>query len=155
MVAELVIGRDDVRAADVRDLLLRHFALMRESSPEESCHVMEPDALQEADVTLISARQAGTVLGIGALNEIASGHGELKSMHTAAEARGRGIARAILQALITEAQDRGLHRLSLETGSDPIFAPARALYAAHGFSECPPFGDYQLDPLSTFMTRLL
>lgn len=155
MAADLVIGRDDVRAADIRELLLRHFALMRESSPEESCHVMEPDALLDAGALLISARQDGAVLGIGALNEISPGHGELKSMHTAAEARGRGIARTILRELIVEANNRALQRLSLETGSDALFAPARALYAAHGFKECPPFGDYRQDPLSVFMTRLL
>jgi putative acetyltransferase len=31
------------------------------------------------------------------------------------------------------------------------FAPARALYAPFGFVECPPFGDYRLDPNSVFM----
>ena len=43
-------------------------------------------------------------------------------------------------------------RLSLETGSWPYFAPARALYARHGFTECGPFGDYREDPNSVFMT---
>ncbi|MCL6283738.1 GNAT family N-acetyltransferase [Ruegeria sp. 2012CJ41-6] len=155
MTAGMLVGRDDVRNTDIRALLLRHFALMRDASPEESCHVMQPDALLEAGAVLISARHGDAVLGIGALTEIAPGHGELKSMHTAAEARGRGVARAILQALISEAQDRALQRVSLETGSDPLFAPARALYIAHGFNECPPFGEYREDPLSVFMTRSL
>jgi putative acetyltransferase len=31
------------------------------------------------------------------------------------------------------------------------FASARALYARFGFVECPPFGDYRLDPNSIFM----
>jgi putative acetyltransferase len=43
-------------------------------------------------------------------------------------------------------------RLSLGTGSWPYFAPARALYARHGFVECAPFGDYREDPNSVFMT---
>ncbi|MFA3919608.1 GNAT family N-acetyltransferase [Ruegeria hyattellae] len=155
MTAGLLVGRDNARNADIRALLLRHFELMRDASPEESCHVMEPDALLEAGAVLISARQGNAVLGIGALTEIAPGHGELKSMHTAAEARGRGVARAILQVLIAKAQDRALQRVSLETGSDALFAPARALYTAHGFSECQPFGNYREDPLSVFMTRTL
>jgi len=46
-------------------------------------------------------------------------------------------------------------QLSLETGSYDAFTPARSLYARFGFDECPPFGDYTLDPLSTFMTRVL
>ena len=56
---------------------------------------------------------------------------------------------------MAEARRRGYRRLSLETGSQPEFAPARALYARFGFVECGPFGDYRLDPCSTFMTRAL
>jgi hypothetical protein len=49
----------------------------------------------------------------------------------------------------------GMSRLSLETGAWPYFAPARALYARHGFVECGPFGDYREDPNSVFMTLVL
>ena len=63
--------------------------------------------------------------------------------------------RAILAALLQAALDQGMERVSLETGSAEVFAPARALYAAHGFEDCPPFGHYTLDPLSVFMTRTL
>ncbi|MEX0312416.1 MAG: GNAT family N-acetyltransferase [Tateyamaria sp.] len=149
----VAIRPDTPANADVQALLRRHFELMRSQSPAESCHVMEPEALLERDAVLFSARDGDTVLGVGALTVIAPGHGELKSMHTAAEARGRGVGRAVLEALIAEARARGLTRLSLETGSAEAFAPARALYAAHGFADCPPFGDYVLDPLSVFMTR--
>jgi putative acetyltransferase len=45
-----------------------------------------------------------------------------------------------------------MSRLSLETGSWEYFRPARSLYRKHGFVECPPFGDYVLDPNSVFMT---
>ena len=50
---------------------------------------------------------------------------------------------------------RGLARLSLETGSQPEFAPARQLYASAGFAECGPFAGYVEDPHSVFMTRSL
>lgn len=151
----LIVGRDTPETADVRALLLRHFELMRAGSPEESCHVMEPQALLERGVMLYSARDNGKVLGVGALARLDDNHGELKSMHTAAEARGRGVARAILAALIGAAQGEGLSRISLETGTAETFAPARTLYSANGFTACPPFGDYVLDPLSIFMTRML
>lgn len=149
------VSRGSVDDPDVQALLRRHFDLMRASSPEESCHVMDPGALSERGVVLFAARDGDTVLGVGALARLAPGHGELKSMHTAAEARGRGVARAILAALLVAAGDQGMTRVSLETGSADIFAPARALYTAHGFEECPPFGDYVADPLSVFMTRTL
>jgi putative acetyltransferase len=58
----------------------------------------------------------------------------------------------MLTHIISQARDRGYHRLSLETGSSADFAPALALYAAHGFEYCPPFGDYVEDPFSLFMT---
>lgn len=152
----LTVAFDTPKTPDVRALLERHFALMRAGSPEESCHVMEPDALLERGAVLVAAREeGGSVLGIGALTVIASGHGELKSMHTAAEARGRGVAQAVLAELIKTARAQDISRLSLETGSADMFAPARALYARNGFALCAPFGDYMTDPLSVFMTRTL
>ena len=151
----LSVTRDSPRTPEIAALLHRHFELMRATSPEESCHVMTADALLERDVVLFAARDQGDVLGVGALAVIAPGQGELKSMHTAVEARGRGVARAVLAALLQEARDQGLTRVSLETGSAEEFAPARALYTAHGFALCPPFGDYVKDPLSVFMTRAL
>lgn len=149
----LSVSPDTPETADVRAVLLRHFALMRASSPEESCHVMEPDALLERGAVLYAARAGGQVLGVGALARLGPDHGEIKSMHTTADARGRGVARAILSALLDAARDQGLNRVSLETGTADLFAPARALYVANGFAECPPFGDYKTDPHSVFMTR--
>ena len=61
----------------------------------------------------------------------------------------------MLHHIVDEARRRGLARLSLETGSQPEFAPARQLYASMGFAECEPFAGYKLDPYSVFMTRLL
>lgn len=152
---DLTVARAAPDLPEVEALLQRHFELMRATSPAESCHVMEPGTLLENGAVLYAARDGEAVLGVGALTVIAPGHGELKSMHTAAEARGRGVARAVLQALMEHARDTGLTRLSLETGSAQEFAPARALYAAYGFEDCPPFGSYVVDPLSVFMTRTL
>lgn len=149
------ISRDSPDNADVRTLLLRHFELMRASSPEESCHVMDPNTLLAHDVVLFAAREGKAVLGVGAIAFVEPGHGELKSMHTAAAARGRGVGRAVLEVLLGHARKTSLKRVSLETGSADMFAPARALYAAHGFKACPPFGSYAVDPLSVFMTRLI
>ena len=47
---------------------------------------------------------------------------------------------------------RGYTRLSLETGTQPGFVPARRLYESFGFVECGPFADYREDPNSVFMT---
>jgi putative acetyltransferase len=58
----------------------------------------------------------------------------------------------MLRHLIALATEKGFKRVSLETGSWDFFRPAIALYAMHGFTECPPFGDYDPDPNSVFMT---
>jgi len=92
-------------------------------------------------------------VAVGALKRLSASHGEVKSMRTAAAARRRGVGVAMLQHIITAARDRGITKLSLETGSWPFFRPAVALYKRHGFVECPPFGDYMLDPSSIFLTR--
>ncbi len=54
--------------------------------------------------------------------------------------------------LLAAARERGYQRLSLETGSQEAFAPARALYAAAGFELCGPVADYPDNGFSTFMT---
>ena len=93
------------------------------------------------------------LLAIGAMKRLSHSHGEVKSMHTAGAVRRRGVGSAMLEHIIHVARNRGIRKLSLETGSWAYFQPAVALYKRHGFVECPPFGDYKLDPNSIFMTR--
>jgi putative acetyltransferase len=76
----------------------------------------------------------------------------VKSMHTMEASRRSGVGQAMLLHIIEAAQAMGLKQLWLETGSFAFFAPARALYAKHGFTECDPFEGYKLDVNSTFMT---
>jgi putative acetyltransferase len=146
------ISIDDPRAADVRDLLERHLELMHSVTPPEDVHALDLDGLLDPAITFVSFRDGGELLGIGALKQLDERHGELKSMHTAAAARGRGVARAILDHLLALARARGYRRVSLETGSMVEFVPARTLYATAGFTLCGPFADYHPSPHSTFMT---
>jgi putative acetyltransferase len=146
---------DDPRRADVRRLLERHLAFANEHSPPEDVHALDVDALVDPAVTFFSFRDDGELLGVGALKQLDQDHAELKSMHTAQAARGRGVARALLDRLISVARERGVRRLSLETGAMEAFAPARSLYASAGFTPCGPFGDYNPSRNSTFMTLSL
>jgi putative acetyltransferase len=136
----------------VVDLLDEHVSQLRSISPPESTHALDLDRLRAPGVTFWVARDGDEVLGCGALTEVEPGHGEVKSMRTAPTAQRRGVGRAVLGEILAEARRRRLAQVSLETGSDDFFAPARALYAGHGFTECGPFGSYGLDPHSTFMT---
>lgn len=144
---------DDPRADDVRALLERHLAFANDHSPPEDVHALDVDALVDPSITFVSYRVDGELLGVGALKDLGGGHGELKSMHTSAAARGRGVGGAIVTHLLGLARERGLTRVCLETGSPDAFAPARSLYARHGFVECGPFGNYGPSEYSTFMAR--
>jgi putative acetyltransferase len=147
------IELDDLTRPQVHRLLADHLADMHATSPAESVHALDLSRLRRPDVTMWTLWDDDSLLGCVAVRELSPVDGELKSMRTVAEARGRGLGRLLLEHVIAESQRRGYRRLSLETGSQDFFAPARRLYARHGFTECPPFGDYTLDPNSVYMTR--
>lgn len=151
----MLIAPDDPLRPDVLALLEGHLADMRATSPPESVHALDAEALTASRVTFWTARDEGTLLGCAALADLGGGGGEVKSMRTAPASRGRGVAAALLGHLLDTARERGYARVSLETGSQDFFAPARRLYARHGFEVCGPFGSYRDDPHSTFMTRLV
>jgi putative acetyltransferase len=152
---EGVIAVDDPRAEDVRALLATHLAFANQHSPPADVHALDVDALLDPAVTFFGYRRAGRLLAIGALRRMDAEHAEVKSMHTASEARGQGVGRAMLAHLIAEARARGYRRLSLETGTMAAFEPARALYASAGFVPCEPFGSYFHSPNSACMTLSL
>ncbi|MDW8807934.1 GNAT family N-acetyltransferase [Streptomyces scabiei] len=150
---QITIG--DLADPRVLRLLEDHLADMHAESPPESVHALDVSGLQHPAVTFWIVSEGDTVLGCVALKELDPTHGELKSMRTDAAARGRGLGRLLLEFVLAEAVARGYTRLSLETGSQEFFRPARTLYARAGFAETGPFADYRLDPLSVFMTREL
>ena len=153
MAGEIAV--DDPGAADVRALLATHLTFSHQHSPPEDVHALDVDRLLDPAVTFFSYREGGRLLAVGALRRLDGEHAEVKSMHTASEARGRGIGRAVLAHLVAEARARGYRRLSLETGTMAAFAPARALYVSAGFVPCEPFGSYFHSPNSTCMTLAL
>jgi len=146
------IAPDDPMADDVRALLTEHLNFAHSNGPPESVHALDVSGLLEESVSFYSLRDGGELLAVGALRVLDGEHAEIKSMHTAQAARGRGLGRAMLRHLLGVARERGVRRVSLETGTVPAFAPARALYASAGFRPCGPFGDYQPMDTSTFMT---
>jgi putative acetyltransferase len=142
----------DLADSRVIDLLRYHFTTARAQTAPGSAHALDLKGLQSPDITFWTAWDGETLIAMGALKQLSLDHGEMKSMHTIAAARRKGVGSAMLQHLIAFARSRGMSRLSLETGSWDYFRPAVALYRSHGFVECPPFGDYVPDPNSIFMT---
>ena len=154
-MGSFVIEVDDPRRDDVRALLEQHLLFAAGNTPPENIHALPVDDLVDPTITFFSVRADGELLGIGAVKQLDPGHVELKSMHTAAAARRRGVARALVDHLVEVAAARGASRVSLETGTAEAFEPARSLYAGMGFVPCGPFGDYVETPDNTFMTRVL
>ena len=128
---------------------------MRQLSPPESVHALDLDALRRPGITFWTAWSDVDLLGCGALKELTPVHGEIKSMRTSVAHQRQGVARAMLSHIIDEGCRRSYSRLSLETGSAQVFAPAHQLYESFGFTFCGPFAGYIDDPYSVFMTRRL
>ncbi|QEO09397.1 GNAT family N-acetyltransferase [Protaetiibacter larvae] len=150
-----VIALGELTDPRVLRLLEDHLADMFAESPPESVHALDVSGLQHPSVTFWVLSDGDEVLGCVALKQLDPTHGELKTMRTDAAARGRGFGRLLLEHVLAEATARGYRRISLETGTQEFFRPARTLYARAGFVETGPFADYRLDPFSVFMTREL
>ena len=146
---------DDLTRPAVHRLLEEHLADMYATSPVESVHALDLAALRAPAIEFWSVWDGDEVLGTGALKRLSAADAELKSMRTATRARGAGVGTAMVEHLLGRARSSGYSTVWLETGTEDFFAPARRLYARHGFIECEPFGDYATDPHSTFMTLAL
>ncbi|MFO1201713.1 MAG: GNAT family N-acetyltransferase [Tabrizicola sp.] len=149
------IAEEHPLTPDLSLLFERHTADMHADTPPESIHMMDKGALAAPGIRFFVLRDGGEPLAMGAFKRIDAGHAEIKSMHVLAETRGRGLSKVMLDHLVAEAAKDGFTRLSLETGSQPMFLPARRLYERAGFVECPPFEGYVLDPNSVYMTKVL
>lgn len=146
------VSPDDPR---LRPLFEAHLTLMRSWSPACSVHAMEADELADTDARFFAVLEGDDAIAMGAIKRISGAHGELKSMHVRADRRGSGLADQMVDTLIAAAVEMGIGRVSLETGSQEPFAPARALYGRHGFTSCGPFEGYGPDPHSFFMTKAI
>ena len=146
---------DDLNGGEVIALLEEHLADMYATSPPESVHALDISALKDPAITFYSCWKNNSLLGCAALRELDKNHVALKSMRTTAKARNLGVASALMEHLLQKATAREYQQMSLETGSMKFFKPARTLYKKFGFKYCGPFGDYQLDDNSRFMTRAL
>jgi len=149
------IAEEHPLTPDLSLLFERHTADMHADTPPESIHMMDKGALAAPGIRFFVLRDGGAALAMGAFKRIDATHAEIKSMHVLTEARGRGLSKVMLDHLVAAARADGFTRLSLETGVQPTFIAARALYGRAGFAECGPFEGYAPDPNSVFMTKML
>ena len=149
------IREDDLTGKKIVTFLREHLKNMSEITPLESIHALDLEALHSPNITFWSAWENNELLGCGALKELDSSSGEIKSMRTTKAHRRRGVASKILEHIIEEASNRAYACLYLETGALIEFTPARTLYKSYGFDYINPFADYTKDPNSVFMAKNL
>lgn len=143
---------EDLTSPDVHDLLREHLAGMREHSPPGSVHALDLDGLRAKSVTFWTVRGNRELMGCGALKELDSKSGEIKSMRTTKAHLRKGVAAKLLNHMLDEARRRQYKCVNIETGSTDAFKPARLLYERFGFTPCGPFADYKENSFSVFMT---
>lgn len=138
---ELVpVAFDDPRAA----VLLADFGAEMDvrypgsSASRASGHDFDPPG------TFLLALDDAAPVGCAGLRAHGPREGEVKRLWVAPSARGRGLARTLLAALVVHARAQGWARLVLETG---LAQPeAIALYESEGWQPVPPYGQYRDDP---------
>ena len=114
------------------DLLVRY--------PGEPTNGIDVSEFRASGGMFFMARIGSQAAGCGAFRPLDQATVEIKRMFTSPQFRGRGIARAVLQALETEARRRGYTRSVLETG---VRQPeAIALYRSCDYAEIELFGPY-------------
>ncbi|MRU15880.1 GNAT family N-acetyltransferase [Roseovarius sp. A21] len=148
----LIVEAANPRDPGPRAVLEASHALMRALFPPEDNYFLDLDALCGDSIRFFAARQGEKTLGTGAL-AIMEGYGEVKSMFTTPEARGKGVAAALLRAIEDEARALSLPALRLETAE--ALDSAMRLYARHGFTRRGIFGDYRPNQTSVFMEKPL
>ena len=120
--------------------------------PAENCYLLDVSELERPGVTVFVGRDSsGRALGMAALVEKADGTAELKRMFVHEDARGQGLASALMDRLESAAADAGVQTLQLETG--PLQHAAIALYEKRGFTRIYNFGPYVDDEFSVFYAK--
>ena len=152
---EPVITIEESLTDELAQVLQAHWLFCTSTSPIEFVFALDASKLFSPDITVFGARIDGELVGVGAIRKLDAHHAELKSMHTLAKSRGSGVGKAMVAQIEDFARSSGIERMSLETGTNEAFKPARGLYKSLGYKECEAFSDYSPNEYSTFMTKLI
>ena len=125
----------------VRNLVLEYAASLGvDLSFQDFQH--EIDTLETYYELMLLAREDGDAAGCVALRRIDSELCEMKRLYVRPAFRGRDLGRALANAVIAEARQRGYQRMRLDTL--PTMTSAMALYQSLGFRDIAP---YRFNPI--------
>ena len=131
---------DGAHARACLDAYFKELAARFETGFDPSIpHAARPEQLTPPAGYFMVARLHGRVAGCGALKLVGDGIAEVKRMWTADFARGRGVARTVLESLEAKARALGIHTLRLETNK--ALVEAHALYRSAGYRQVPAFNE--------------
>ncbi len=150
---EIVITNENSLTDELGQILKAHWLFCTSSTPIEHVYALDASKLFLPDITVFGARIDGELVGVGAMRRLDTEHAELKSMHILAKSRGLGVGKAIVAHIEEFARRSGIERMSLETGTNEAFRPARELYKSLGYQSCDAFGDYVLSEDNMCMTK--
>jgi putative acetyltransferase len=125
--------------AEVRTLIDELDRALASEYSAEQRHGLSLEAIFQPHIEFFIARLDGVAVGCGGVAFFET-FGEVKRMYVRENARGRGIAQALLARIETAMRERSLDVLRLETGARQI--AAIRLYERAGFRECGSFGEY-------------
>jgi putative acetyltransferase len=150
----ITIAVEAPRSPDVEQLLRLGDEFTFALYPADSCYLLDVSELERPGVTVLVGRDTdGRALGMVALVAGSNGTAELKRMFVHEDARGRGLASALLSEVEGFARDTDVTTIRLETG--PKQDAAIALYERRGYTRIPNFGQYVGDPHSICYSKPL
>ena len=152
---EIVITTEKSLTDELAHVLQAHWLFCTSSTPIEHVYALDASKLFSPDITVFGARIDGELVGVGAMRKLDAHHAELKSMHTLAKSRGSGVGKAMVAHIEDFARSRGIKQMSLETGTNEVFKPARELYKSLGYNSCDAFGDYVLSEDNMCMSKII
>jgi len=147
----MIIKPGDFNDPRVKALLEYHLRGMQASSPPGHVFALDWSGLQEPGISFFTGWKDEALVAIGAIKDLGTGTGEIKSMRVAEGQAGKGYGKAMLLYIIAQARRRCLRRLSLETGTGKPFEAAQALYLKYGFKSGDKFGDYEKSDFNQFL----
>jgi GNAT superfamily N-acetyltransferase len=147
----ITIERAVEATPDLERLVAELNAVLGAAYPPHQRHGLALEQLFEPHMRFFLARLDGAAVGCGGV-ALFDGYAEVKRMYTRREARGRGVAKALLRRIEEQARAAGASVLYLETGIHQ--REAIGLYERMGFEHCDAFGPYAAMPAENIETSL-
>ena len=147
----VVIEQAQAPTPEIAELLGELDAELSGPYAADQRHALSIEKLFQPDVRFFVARLEGAAVACGGIG-FYDGYAELKRMYSRPSVRGRGVAKAILRRLESEARTAGAPLLRIETGA--YQAEALRFYEGAGYRRCGPFGPYAAMPPRAIETSI-